>query len=240
MTRPRLDVHASLRPAHSLTPLNGALSVGFTVGISHAGATQAMRLRSVTASGLSPYGSTGTSRHHSTTFAGRSNCRRATGIRGTGDPASGSVTIRSMVASTASKNSTPRCCRWSSVPSTGDTIFHVGFFLETNVRATSDREVQPQRVAGRLTKGYRQIHRQSQGGLVARFQMLRQLRLQPDCLPQLRPGWPTVPLRRPIVRRSAMSELRADVPGLAGFRERRSPAKWDLRRSRHRVRLTCD
>jgi hypothetical protein len=78
LTGPRLGVHASLRPVHSLTPLNGALSVGFTVGISHAGATQAMRLRSITASGLSPYGSTGTSRHHSTTFAGSDNyfCRR--------------------------------------------------------------------------------------------------------------------------------------------------------------------
>jgi hypothetical protein len=75
LTRPRLDVHASLRPGHSLTPLDGALSVGFTVGISHAGATQAMRLRSSTASGLSPYGSTGTSRHHSTTFAAKFNCR---------------------------------------------------------------------------------------------------------------------------------------------------------------------
>jgi hypothetical protein len=64
LTRPRLDVHASLRPVHSLTPPSGALSVGFTGGISHAGFTQAMRLRSVTASGLSPYGSTGTSRHH--------------------------------------------------------------------------------------------------------------------------------------------------------------------------------
>ncbi len=73
LTRPRLDVHASLRPVHSLTPLNGALSVGFAVGISHAGATRAMRLRSATASGLSPYGSMGISRHHSTTFAGRSN-----------------------------------------------------------------------------------------------------------------------------------------------------------------------
>jgi hypothetical protein len=71
MTGPRLDVHASLRPGHSLTPPSGALSVGFAVGISHAGATQAMRLRSLTASGLSPYGSTGSSRHHSTTSAGR-------------------------------------------------------------------------------------------------------------------------------------------------------------------------
>ena len=84
LTGPRLDVHASLRPVHSLTPPSGALSVGFTVGISHAGATQAMRLRSITASGLSPYGSTGTSRHHSTTFAGRSNCRRAGSFGGFG------------------------------------------------------------------------------------------------------------------------------------------------------------
>lgn len=71
LTGPRLDVHASLRPAHSLTPPSGALSVGFAVGISHAGATRAMRLRSLAASGLSPYGSTGTSRHHSTTSAGQ-------------------------------------------------------------------------------------------------------------------------------------------------------------------------
>src|SRR5439155_7225733 len=69
MTGPRPDVHPSLRPVHSLTPLNGALSVGFAVGVSHAGTTQAMRLRSVTASGVSPYGSTGTSRHHTTISA---------------------------------------------------------------------------------------------------------------------------------------------------------------------------
>ena len=70
MTGPRPDVHASLRPVHSLTPLNGALSVGFAVGISHAGATQATRFRSITASGLSPYGSTGTFRHHTIKSAG--------------------------------------------------------------------------------------------------------------------------------------------------------------------------
>jgi putative transposase len=38
--------------------------VGFADGISLAGATQAMRLRPFTASGLSPYGPMGTSRHH--------------------------------------------------------------------------------------------------------------------------------------------------------------------------------
>ena len=53
---PRPDVHSSLRPVHLLTPPCGALSVGFAARISHVGATQAMRLRSSTASGLSPYG----------------------------------------------------------------------------------------------------------------------------------------------------------------------------------------
>ena len=43
---------------------NGALSVGFTRWISQSGATQAMRRRILTASGLSPYGSIGASRHH--------------------------------------------------------------------------------------------------------------------------------------------------------------------------------
>ena len=61
---PRPDVHASLRPAPLLTPPSGALSVGFAARISHVGATHAMRLRSSAASGLSPYGSMGTSRHH--------------------------------------------------------------------------------------------------------------------------------------------------------------------------------
>ena len=63
-TGPRPDVHSSLRPAPLLTPPSGALSVGFAARISHVGATQAMRLRSFTASGLSPYGLMGTSRHH--------------------------------------------------------------------------------------------------------------------------------------------------------------------------------
>lgn len=40
------------------------LSVGFTAGISHCGATRAMRFGSSTASGLSPYGFMGSSRHH--------------------------------------------------------------------------------------------------------------------------------------------------------------------------------
>src|SRR5713101_6607585 len=51
-----LGVHSSLRPMRSLTPPGGALSVGFAGWISRAGATQAMRLRSSAASGLSPYG----------------------------------------------------------------------------------------------------------------------------------------------------------------------------------------
>jgi hypothetical protein len=49
-------VHSSLRPVRSPTPPCGALSVGFAVGISRPGATQALRLRSSAASGLSPYG----------------------------------------------------------------------------------------------------------------------------------------------------------------------------------------
>jgi len=68
MTRPQLDVHSLLRPVYLLTPPSGALSVGFAVGISIAGATPAMRLRSSAASGLSPYGSMSTSRHHTITF----------------------------------------------------------------------------------------------------------------------------------------------------------------------------
>ena len=61
---PRPDVHSSLRPAPLLTPPSGALSVGFAARISLLGATQAMRFRSSTASGFSPYGFMGTSRHH--------------------------------------------------------------------------------------------------------------------------------------------------------------------------------
>src|ERR1017187_4491928 len=53
---PSPDVHSSLRPAPLLTPPCGALSVGFAARISLLGATQAMRFRSSTASGLSPYG----------------------------------------------------------------------------------------------------------------------------------------------------------------------------------------
>jgi len=64
ISRPCPDVHSSLRPAPLLTPPSGALSVGFAARISHVGATQAMRFRSFTASGLSPYGFMGTSRHH--------------------------------------------------------------------------------------------------------------------------------------------------------------------------------
>lgn len=56
----------SLRPAHSRSRQAGALSVGFARGISPAGATRAMRLRSSTASRLSLYGSMGTSRLHTT------------------------------------------------------------------------------------------------------------------------------------------------------------------------------
>ena len=61
---PLPDVHSSLRPAPLLTPPCGALSVGFAARISLLGATQAMRLRPSAASGLSPYGFMGTSRHH--------------------------------------------------------------------------------------------------------------------------------------------------------------------------------
>jgi hypothetical protein len=56
LTRHCPAVHSSLRPVCSLTPPCGALSVGFAAGISHVGATQALRLRSPAASGLSPYG----------------------------------------------------------------------------------------------------------------------------------------------------------------------------------------
>ena len=69
LSGPLLGVHSSLRPAHSLTPPSGALSVGFADGISLAGATQAMRLRPFSASGLSPYGPMGTSRHHTATIS---------------------------------------------------------------------------------------------------------------------------------------------------------------------------
>ena len=67
LTGPRPDVHSSLRPVHLLTVPSTALSVGFAGGISRPGATQAMRLRSLAASGLSPYGLMGTSRHHTIT-----------------------------------------------------------------------------------------------------------------------------------------------------------------------------
>jgi hypothetical protein len=55
----RPAVHASLRPVRSLTSPCEALSVGFDGGISLPGATQASRLRSSAASGLSPYGPMG-------------------------------------------------------------------------------------------------------------------------------------------------------------------------------------
>ena len=64
LTKPRPDVYASLRPAHSLTPPSGALSVGFTSEDSLASATRAMRPRPLTATGRSPYGSMDSSRHH--------------------------------------------------------------------------------------------------------------------------------------------------------------------------------
>jgi hypothetical protein len=64
LTGTRPGVHSSLRPARSLTLPSRALSVGFAARISLVGATQAMRLRSSTASGLSPCGFMGTSRHH--------------------------------------------------------------------------------------------------------------------------------------------------------------------------------
>jgi hypothetical protein len=54
-SRHRPAVHSSLRPARSLTPPCGVLSVGFAEGISLFGATPALRLRSSAASGLSPY-----------------------------------------------------------------------------------------------------------------------------------------------------------------------------------------
>ncbi len=89
-TEPQPSVHSSLRPAHSLTLPNRASSIGFTgdaerhdrergrparlvsvdvsssQGISPPSAIQAMRLRPLAASGLSPYGPMGTSRHHPT------------------------------------------------------------------------------------------------------------------------------------------------------------------------------
>jgi hypothetical protein len=76
LTGPRPDVHSSLRPVHLLTVPSTALSVGFAGGISRPGATQAMRLRSLAASGLSPYGLMGTSRHHTTTSPQRRQLRR--------------------------------------------------------------------------------------------------------------------------------------------------------------------
>jgi hypothetical protein len=60
LTRSLLDVHAPLRPVCSLAPPSGVLSVSFTL----ARVTQAMRRRSLTASGLSPYGPMDSSRHH--------------------------------------------------------------------------------------------------------------------------------------------------------------------------------
>jgi hypothetical protein len=137
-----------------------------------------------------------------------SDCRSAR-------PASGNITIWSMVASTASKNSTPRCCRWSSYHPPATRYSASASSSKRTCGFTADCEVQSRRVAGRLTKGYRPIHRRSRGGPVARFPPPRQLRLLQDYLLQQRPGWPTIPRRHRRVRRSAMSALRAEVPGLA-------------------------
>jgi hypothetical protein len=60
LTGPLPGFHASLRPVCSLAPPSGVLSVSFTL----ARVTQAMRLRPLTASGLSPYGFMDSSRHH--------------------------------------------------------------------------------------------------------------------------------------------------------------------------------
>jgi hypothetical protein len=66
LTGPLPGFHASLRPVCSLAPPSGVLSVSFTL----ARVTQAMRLRPLTASGLSPYGFMDSSRHHVGSGAG--------------------------------------------------------------------------------------------------------------------------------------------------------------------------
>ena len=66
LSGPQPVVHHVVTARALASPPSGALSVGFTRGISPAGATQAMRLRLLAASGLSPYGSMSTSRHHIT------------------------------------------------------------------------------------------------------------------------------------------------------------------------------
>jgi hypothetical protein len=134
-----------------------------------------------------------------------------------------------MVASTASKNSTPRCCRWSSYHRPAARYSASASSSKRMCGFTAACEVQPRRVAGRLTRGYRRIHRRSHGGLVARFQMPRQLRLQPDYLFRRRPDWPTGPRRRRLVRRSAVSELRVEVPELARSCLMLHPPEMDAR-----------
>ena len=64
LSGPQPVVHRIVTARALASPPSGDLSVGFARGISPAGATQAMRLRPSAASGLSPYGSIGTSRHH--------------------------------------------------------------------------------------------------------------------------------------------------------------------------------
>jgi hypothetical protein len=107
LTRPRPDVHSSLRPAHLLTSPGEALSVGFTAAVSRAGATPATRLRSSTASGLSPYGSMGSSRHH----RNRPGSRSISGSAGApqGLPTEPDASLASRTGDSPVRGSMPAC-----------------------------------------------------------------------------------------------------------------------------------
>jgi len=78
LSGPQPVVHHVVTARALASPPSGALSVGFARGISPAGATRAMRLRPLAASGLSPYGSMGTSRHHIISASAHSKRRFST------------------------------------------------------------------------------------------------------------------------------------------------------------------
>jgi hypothetical protein len=146
---------------------------------------------------------------------GRRRTGRSAEIRGTGDPGIGQHHDLVDRGVDGVEELDAQVLSMVLVPSAGDAIFRVGFFLEANVRIHRRLRSSASARCRTSDQRYRPIHRRSRGGPVARFQPPRQLRLQQDYLLRQRRGWPTIPRRCRRVRGSAMSALRAEVPRLA-------------------------
>jgi hypothetical protein len=118
------------------------------------------------------------------------------------EPARGADTIRSIVASTASKNSMPRCSRraWYQRPASR---YSASASSSKRTRGFTVREARLQRDGVRRPMALHPARPPARGGPAARLRRPKQLRRRLDARPPRRRGWPGVRRPHPRVRQGA-------------------------------------